>query len=425
MMTQSDPKPAGREDSWMRTLFLMVAVQFVMSLSLGSTSPILPLYLQDLGIDTPSAVDFWSGVLSSINFLVAALVSPFWGTVADRYGRKVMVLRSSAAICVFMALMGLSTALWQLVALRALMGAFSGFSAASIALVATRTPDRRLGFALGWLSTGQLVGGLVGPLVGGSLSDLSGSHRVTFFFTSLFAASAGLIALFGVRNEAPLLSGRGKPGIGKSFHILFATPGLLPVFFVLLMAQFGVRSVQPVVTPFVLELSGMVPGLATLAGLAFSITGVADVIASPFLGKRSDVIGYRKVLLICLAGAALMTLPQALVGQYWEFLAFRFGLGLFAGGILPTANALVGRMVDARQRGLVYGATASATFLGSFLGPFAGGSVASLFGIRWVFVLTGVLFLVNLVWVMRVVPPHQAPIDDTENEARDSVSQAA
>jgi DHA1 family multidrug resistance protein-like MFS transporter len=93
-----------------------------------------------------------------------------------------------------------------------------------------------------------------------------------------------------------------------------------------------------------------------------------------------------------------------LIGGYDGFVALRFGAGLFLGGILPTANALVGRLVPAERRGLAYGLTASATFLGSFLGPFVGGSVAALAGIRWVFVLTGLLFLANLLWVYRVVP---------------------
>ena len=134
-------------------------------------------------------------------------------------------------------------------------------------------------------------------------------------------------------------------------------------------------------------------------GFAFSVTGVADLIASPFLGKRSDVIGYRRVLLICLFGAAMMSLPQAFAHNYWEFVAERFGVGCFIGGILPTANALVGRLVPRAQRGTVYGMTASATFLGNSLGPLTGGGVAAALGLRWVFVVTAFLLLANLCWV--------------------------
>jgi len=87
---------------------------------------------------------------------------------------------------------------------------------------------------------------------------------------------------------------------------------------VLLMAQFGVRTVQPVVTLFVEEMVGARPDLATLSGIAFSATGLANVISAPLLGDRSDVIGYRRVLLICLLGATLTTLPQAFTENYLD-----------------------------------------------------------------------------------------------------------
>jgi len=392
----------------MRTLWLMVGVQFIMSLALSVASPILPLFLPQIGVPTGGPVEFWAGVLASLNAFVAAFASPFWGSMADRTGRKAMVLRSSLAICFFTALMGLSSHLWQLLALRACMGAFSGFSASAIALVATQVREERLGFALGWLSTGQLIGSLMGPVLGGSLADLTGSYRIVFFWTSGFAALAATVAYLGVRENFVRPASKVKGPIWRSLGQVARTRGLLPLFFVLLLAQFGVRTVQPVVTLFVQDLVGWQPGLATLAGFAFSVTGLADLLASPFLGKRSDVLGYRRVLLISLLGAALMSLPQSMVGAYWQFLALRFGLGVFVGGILPTANALVGRLVPSSQRGLVYGLTASATFLGSSMGPFVGGSIAAAAGIRWVFVLTGLLFLANLLWVYWGVPEGQA-----------------
>jgi DHA1 family multidrug resistance protein-like MFS transporter len=167
-----------------------------------------------------------------------------------------------------------------------------------------------------------------------------------------------------------------------------------------------VRTVQPVVTLFVQELVGARPDLATLSGIAFSVTGLANVIAAPFLGNRSDVIGYRRVLLICLLGATLTTLPQAFTENYWTFTAERFAVGLFIGGILPTANALVGRLVPRADRGTVYGITASAMFLGNSLGPLTGGAVAAAFGLRWVFLVTAVVLLANLLWVYYRVPEY-------------------
>jgi DHA1 family multidrug resistance protein-like MFS transporter len=285
--------------------------------------------------------------------------------------------------------------------LRASMGAFSGFSSTAIALVASRTPEQRLGLALGWLSTAQLTGGLIGPVVGGVLADWSGSCRIAFYWTSILAGIALFIA-WRIVPEGPLPGQRkDKMSIFGGFKMLARSPGLMPLFLLLLLAQFAVRSVLPIITIFVQSLvhSGTAD-VATLAGVAFSITALADLIASPFLGKRSDIIGYRKVLVICLLGAAVMTIPQIFVRSYWMFVLERFGVGIFIGGILPTANALVGRLSPPKDRGLVYGMTASATFLGGFFGPFTGGAVASLLGPRWVFVVTAAVLFVNLIWVL-------------------------
>ena len=262
-----------------------------------------------------------------------------------------------------------------------------------------------LGYSLGWLSTGQLVGALIGPLLGGFVADITGSYRAPFVFTSAVCVLCGTAALVLVRERftPPKVSTR-KATMLQSFMILSRSPGLLPLFVVLLLAQFGVQAVQPVVTLYVQQLVGPVPALATLGGLAFSVTGIADLMASPFLGRRSDVLGYRRVLLITLGGAALASVPQAFVPNYWSFVAMRFALGLFVGGILPTANALVGRLAPAGDRGTVYGVTASAMFLGQSLGPLSGGTIAATLGLHWVFLVTAILLTANLAWVWLKVP---------------------
>ena len=398
--------------SWQVTLWAMVGIQFIMTMSFSMLTPIMPLFLPRLGVTTPSEIDIWSGILNGSTSFVAAFASPLWGRLADRRGRKLMLMRSSIAIAVFTALMGAALNVWQFFAFRALMGAFAGFSASAIALVASQVPERRLGFALGWLSTGQLIGSLIGPVIGGGLADLTGSYRIPFYCTSAITLMAVLLLWRGLHEHfVPPQGPRRERSTITSLRMLIASAGLLPLFFVLLMAQFGVRTVQPVVTLFVQEMLGQVPNIATLSGIAFSVTGLADLIASPFLGKRSDVIGYRRVLLICLLGATLTTLPQAFVGNYWLFVGERFGVGLFIGGILPTANALVGRLVSRADRGTVYGMTASATFLGNSLGPLTGGAVAATIGLRWVFLVTAVLFLVNLLWVYVKVPEYTEAAD--------------
>jgi len=407
------PQPAAPQ--WQRTLWAMVGIQFVMTMSFSMLTPIMPLFLPVLGVQSESAIDLWAGILAGVTSFVAAFASPLWGRLADRHGRKLMLLRSSVAIGLFAGLMGAAGNVWQLFAFRALMGVFAGFSSTAIALVAGQAPEDRLGYALGWLSTGQLVGSLVGPLLGGALADATGSYRIPFYCTSATILLSTAFVWFGVHERfvaAPQV--RGGRALISSLIAVARSPGLLALFFVLLMAQFGVRTVQPVVTLYVKQMLGMRPDLATLSGVAFSITGLANVVAAPFLGNKSDKLGYRRVLLIALLGATVTTLPQAFTESYWVFTALRFAVGLFIGGILPTANALVGRLVPRAQRGTVYGITSSAMFLGNSLGPLSGGAVAAAFGLHWVFLITGAVLFANLIWVYCRVPEY---VDTRRQEA--------
>src|ERR1700751_5756912 len=340
----SDARDDAGAPQWQRTLWAMVGIQFVMTAAFSMLSPIMPLFLPVLGVESASAVALWAGVLAGTTSFVAAFASPLWGRLADRHGRKLMLLRSSIAVGVFAALMGAAMNVWQVFACRALMGIFAGFSSTAIALVASQAPEERLGYALGWLSTGQLVGSLVGPLIGGFLADATGSFRIPFYCTAATIAVSTGFVWFGVRERfVPTAQARGGRALLSGLIAVARSPGLLALFFVLLRAQFGVRTGQPVVTLFVKELLGDRPDLATLSGIAFSITGLANIVAAPFLGNKSDKIGYRRVLLIALLVAGLTTLPQAFAGSYWAFTAQRFAVGLFIGGVLPPANALIGR----------------------------------------------------------------------------------
>src|SRR6266481_5439301 len=342
--------PIGAAAHWQQTLWAMVGIQFVMTAAFSMLTPIMPLFLPVLGVESEAAIDIWSGILNGITSLVAAFSSPLW----------------------------------------------------------SRVPEDRLGYSLGWLSTGQLVGSLVGPIIGGMLADMTGSYRVPFYVTSATIFVAMGLVWYAVKEEfsrAGLGSG-GRRGTLASLYALVTTPALLALFFVLLMAQFGVRTVQPIVTLYVKEMVGDLPNLATLAGIAFSITGLANVISAQFLGNRSDRIGYRRVLLICLAGGTLTTLPQAFTDNYWVFTAERFAVGLFIGGLLPTANALVGRLVSRAERGAVYGMTSSAMFLGNSMGPLLGGAIAASFGLSWVFLMTAIVMAANLLWVYHRVPEY-------------------
>src|SRR5215212_6353565 len=234
----------GSAANWRQTLWAMVAIQFVTAVANSVLTPIMPLFLPELGVTSTSEIAIWAGILAGVTSFVAAFTSPIWGKLSDRHGRKVMLIRSSIAIGIFTGLMGVAANVWQMFAFRGLMGIFAGFSAAAIALVASQVPEDRLGYSLGWLSTGQLVGSLIGPIVGGLLADATGSYRIPFYVTAATILVAMGLVWFTVHEE---FTRPGKGDGGRStlsgLIALVTTPALLALFFVLMMAQFGVRTV--------------------------------------------------------------------------------------------------------------------------------------------------------------------------------------
>jgi DHA1 family multidrug resistance protein-like MFS transporter len=394
-------------ESWKRTLALMVCVQMTMSASIQVSVPFFPQFLIQNHVFPLTSVEYWTGAILSASALSAALLSPVWGGIGDRVGRKTMVLRSSLASGLAMELMGLCTTPWEMLGVRVLSGAFSGFSTAAMALVATQVPEGRLGYALGWLSTGQIAGTLIGPLIGGLLADHLHDYRAVFFYTGLgtIALATGCVVFVHEDRRSTSSSERVRASIFEQFRSIARHRDLAPMFLVIMLAQITAIGIQPVLPLFVGSMVGNVPWRATVTGAAVAATGVAGLLSAPFLGRRADTIGYRRVLLISLTGAACFTLPQALVTTIWGFITLRFGVGIFLGGILPTANAIIGRAAQPETRGQIYGFTSTAQFLGRFIGPLLGAGVAAAFGIPAVFALIGTLMLANLVWVWTRVRP--------------------
>jgi DHA1 family multidrug resistance protein-like MFS transporter len=398
------PQTAGDTANWRVTLWAMVSVQVIMSISFTIISPIMPLFLPDVGVTTPEGVDLWAGALASVTSFVAALAAPLWGRLSDRYGRKPMVLRASAAIGLLTILTGLAQSPYQLLAIRLTEGMFAGFSSAAVVLVTTQVPRNRLGSSLGWLSTGQLSGGLIGPIFGGALADLTGSYRVPFVVAGSIALLAFVVCFILVPEHFKPVEQKAQRSFLAGVRGIARARGLATLVLVLLLAQFGVQAISPIISLFVAQLLGSQVDVATLSGLAFSVSGLAGVIAVPLLGRTSDRVGEGTVLLIALAGATLMTAPQAFAGHYWLFVAERFGVGLFVGAIVPTANALIAKSTSPDERGLIFGITQSSYFLGNSLGPMMGGAVGAAFGLHWVFLVTATLLAVALAAVYLSVP---------------------
>ncbi|NIF75657.1 multidrug efflux MFS transporter, partial [Burkholderia sp. Ap-962] len=173
---------------------------FTTLVSLSMLLPFLPLYVEQLGVHSPAGIVQWSGVAFGATFFGTAITAPLWGRLADRYGRKPMLVRAALGMAVVMSLIGIAHSVAQLVALRLAAGLIGGYASASIVMVGTQAPRERAGWALGVLSTGALAGNLVGPLVGGFLPGLVGI-RGTFFVGGAMIAVAAAATIGLVRED--------------------------------------------------------------------------------------------------------------------------------------------------------------------------------------------------------------------------------
>ncbi|WP_406677134.1 MFS transporter [Neomoorella carbonis] len=396
---------------WQRNLYFMVVVQMLVTGTFQIATPFLPFFVTELGVTEPSHLKAWSGILVGVNALFTGLLSPLWGSLADRYGRKPMLVRSSASIAIFTILPAFVTSPYQLLICRILMGVFSGYSSAALALAASTTPENYLGFALGWLQTGQVLGLVLGPLIGGILADFF-PFRIVFILAGLLGIIGTILAATMVHEDFHPIAKTAVDTRGKSSLIgLLSWPLTIYIMFVVIfLSQFATRGVEPLMPLYVQELVAGSANFNTLVGLTVAMTGLAQVIAVTILGRHAHYWGYKRCLLTCLAGSALFYFPQALISQVFPLIGLRFLQGLFLGGLLPMANSLIGLFTPLEKRGRVYGLTQSAFFLGNFSGPLAGGFWAAFFGLRSVFFAAGILLMLNFIWVWREVREPQAAL---------------
>ena len=386
---------------WEKNLWVCWFGVFATSAGLSQLIPILPLFIEQLGVHNVSEIEEWSGIAYGVTFILMAIFSPIWGKAADRYGRKPMLLRASMGMALVLTCMGFVQNVYQLVGLRMLQGTISGYYSAAITLVATQTPRERSGWALGTLSTGAVAGTLLGPLIGGAVAELLGIRSIFFMIGALLVVAFLAAWLFVSENFVP--SETKAPKSSEIWHMLPCPEIMIAMFVTTLILQLALMSIQPILTVYITELSSDKSHIALVSGLVFASSGLASMVAAPRLGALADRVGPPKVMAVALLAAGLLFIPQALVRNPWELMGLRFLLGIATASLLPSINSMIRQITPDNVIGRVYGYNQSAQFIGSFAGAVMGGQIASGFGIHTVFFCTSILLLINAVWVYFLV----------------------
>lgn len=407
------PAPFG---AWKQNLaFIWIGV-FVGLLGANFVFPFIPFYIKELGVTDKARVAYYTGLTGSVTGLSLTLTAPLWGGLADRYGRRPMFLRALVGAGILIGVMGLVQAVWQLILLRFLMGAFAGTMGAAAALVAATTPRERIGYALGTLQTGLFTANMLGPVIGGLVAANLGIRESFIFCAALYIIAASLVYFFVHEPRETLgtpADGRGKASGGGLIENLRAVVSerqvilMLGLLFALWLSTTFVRPVMPIsIDDFAAHPAGgadrvhvALAGRAfdlkeeAATGIVFGVIGLTSTIAALAVAPLGQRIGYRN----CVAGAALLTgvlyLPVAIAGSFITFCLLLGAVGLFQGAMVPGTNALIAASTPDGKQGSAFGLAASMQSMALLVGPLAGGFVSGAAGIGAVYVVIGIILI--------------------------------
>jgi len=398
------------EGTWKRNLLFIWIGVFVGLLGANFVFPFMPAYIKELGILDKSERAYYTGITASAAGLSLTLTAPIWGALADRYGRKPMFIRALVGAGLLIGVMGLAQAVWQLVLLRFLMGAFAGTMGAAAALVAATTPRAKVGQALGALQTGQFAANMLGPVIGGIVAAGLGIRESFIFCAALYLVAAALGFIF-VREPRESLAPRSAAarktgGIVHDLRMVVSERQVVLMLGLLFCLWLGTSFVRPVM-PLSIEDFSANPDAANVTvtffrwhieeevatGLVFGIIGLTSTVAALSIAPLGRRIGYRN----CVAGAAFLTgalyIPVAFAGSFEAFMFFLGAVGLFQGAMVPGTNALIAVSVPDGKQGSAFGLAASMQSLALLVGPLAGGFVSGTVGVAAVYAVIGVILL--------------------------------
>jgi MFS transporter, DHA1 family, multidrug resistance protein len=387
---------------WRRNLQVLPAATLINSMGFAISWPFLPLMVGSLGVR--ENLETWIGHMMLVFYIISFLCGPIWGSIADYFGRKIMVLRAMLGMGFFMSLIPFATTPLWFACLFSLVGFFNGGTMSSQALIVANTPPGRIGAALSRLQAANLMGQTTGPAVGTLLVAMVDKPHWLFWFSGGILLSAGMLVMALVRETKQLTPGRWRPQWIGSLRTLLAVPriGLLYflgfVFAVLAAGNITILSV------FVIHLNG--GASASAASHAFWAGTVAigyalsSTIALTVWGRLLDRYDPRRVLLFSTAAAGLTQIPLLFLQTPLQLTLTRIAFGLAASLMLPAIVRLLRSHAPKGMDARAISYAASFQFIAMGIAPFTAGLIGPLLGLRAYFALTaGLTFVAFGLWL--------------------------
>jgi len=392
---------------WQRTLYIMLFAQVITAVGFSSMFPFLPLYVESLGTETNLSIEVLAGLVYSAHAFAMMIASPFWGAVADRYGRKLMVERAMFGGSLILLMMAFVTNAEQLVLLRTIQGLITGTIAAGNALIASAAPRERTGYAMGLMQVGLGAGVALGPLIGGVIADTVG-YSATFYVTAGLLFLAGVLVFFGIKEDftPPEISKNlGIQSLFSKWRRILSAQGIKSTYGMRFLSQLGRLIILPIAPLFIQTLAVNPNRLNTFTGLVIGISSATTIVSAVFLGPLGDRTGHRRIVVLSACAASLLYFLQSLVTAGWQLIVLQALIGVALGGIIPAISSLLAHLTQSGEEGAVYGLDNSITAASRTLAPLLGAVVAAAFSLRSVFSFTGALFAFTALMGLFLLPP--------------------
>ena len=400
---------------WKQNLFIMWVSQFVSNVGFSLSLPFAPFYLRSLGLADEGRVRAYAAMAAALSNLAFALMAPIWGVLADRYGRKNMVLRATFGGAMIVLLMGMARSPFWFVLLRCCQGLFTGTVSASMTLVASGTPARRQGFALGFLSTSVFSGDMTGLFLGGLLAEIFGYKR-SFYLSSFVLGLSGLLVwIFAKEKFVPRLLQQGRrfwQGFSVDWYewrrVLLPAMPLFTLYVFSTLARYLDNSQFPL---FVEYLNGGPdsPNAPRLSSWVLGMGSVGAMLSGVVLGQWIDKHpariakissgGAAFFMALMLLTATLHSLPRT---QFMGISAtipilclmpLRFMMIFFSAGLEPVWNTWLSKTTLPERKGVMFGLASTFRSIGCILAHLSAGFLACYAGVLSLFVVGPILFL--------------------------------
>ena len=352
--------------------------------------PFLPLFIRQLGVSDVGEIALWTGLSLGVTPALNAMVSPFWGRLADRVGRKIMIGRSMTSCVLIMAAMAFVTRAWHVLALRAVLGLLTGYGALSLTMAAESALADQMARAIGVVQTAQRLGPAVGPVIGGALAALVGLRRA-FLVTAGFYA-VGLLLVVALYDEKRTHARPGNAEVGRvTFRNVLAFEHFMLLMLVIFAVQFVDRSFGPILPLYLERLGVSRARVAFAAGIIFSIAAFAGAAGHHLCGRLLARYSARDVIGGGAAASCTGSVLMALAPNAWLMGVAIGAFGLGVGLAMTASYTVAASVIPAGAHGSGFGVLTSASLTGLAVSPVVSGLLGDESTMRLVFVVDAVM----------------------------------